>query len=181
MILAALEGAVMFLSSPGDGEGSGGFGTDEMDAWLWGLRHQARFASILASFFGDTDFGAAVDAFAITTKVLPLAADLQDGDPRKELKWFPRPGDNFAVDAANPGFSGTQFTHGSGPVMRMVISLKDGEVKGQNIIPGGQSAINDSEHFDDQVQLWLENKTIPLRYTPAEVAEGAVGRELFVP
>ncbi len=181
VILMALADALTFLGSESSAPGEGGFGTTEMDQWLWGLRHQARFATILASFFGDTDFGSAVDQFSITTDVLPLAPDLQDDDPRKDLKWFPRPGDNFAVDAANPGFSGTRFTHGSGPVMRMVISLKDGEVSGQNIIPGGQSALIDSDNFADQVQLWLNNTTIPLRYTPDEVAEGGERRVLFYP
>lgn len=181
VILGALVNALTFLSAESAAPGEGGFGTDDMSQWLWGLRHQSRFASILGTFFAGTDFDSAIDQFSITTEVLPLAPDLTEDDPRFGIKWFPRPGDNFAVDAANPGFSGSRFTHGSGPVMRMVISLKDGEVKGQNIIPGGQSALNDSDNFADQVQMWLNNTTIPLRYTPEEVAEGGVRRALFVP
>lgn len=181
VFLLALVEAIAFLESDPTEPGSGGFGTEDMDAWLWGLRHQVRFESLLADFLEGTEFGSFLDPFSITTDQLPLAADLTEDDPRFGLKWFPRPGDNYGVDAANPGWSGTRFTHGSGPVMRMVIGLKDGEVKGHNIIPGGQSGINDSPHFADQAAFWLENKTVPLRFYPEQVAEGGVSRTIFVP
>ncbi len=181
VMLGAMTTALDWLSSAPTGEAQGGFGTDDMSAWLWGLRHQVRFESLLADFLGDSMFGALLDPFSITTKVLPLAEMLGEDDPRADLKWFPRPGDNFAVDAANPGFGGTDFTYGSGPVMRMVIALKDGEVSGQNIIPGGQSGLNDSPYFADQAAKWLGNETVPLRYTPEEVAAGAMGRAYFQP
>ena len=152
-----------------------------MDTWLWGLRHQVRFESLLADFLGGTDFEDLLAPFSITTATLPLAEDMMDGDPRMDLTWFPRPGDNFSVDASNPGFSGTRFTHGSGPVMRMVISVKDGRVEGRNIIPGGQSGINDSDYFSDQAEMWLANETIPLRYHTEDVAQGAEYREVYTP
>jgi hypothetical protein len=181
VILTALGESLDFLSGAPTGPAEGGFGTDDMSAWIWGLRHQVRFESLLADFLEGTDFGDLLDAFSITTDTLPLAENLSQDDPRAALKWFPRPGDNFAVDAANPGFSGERFTHGSGPVMRMVIALKDGEVFGQNIIPGGQSGLNNSPYFADQAALWLANDTVPFRYYPAQVAEGAIGRAFFVP
>lgn len=181
VILTALGESLDFLAGAPTGPAEGGFGTDDMSAWIWGLRHQVRFESLLADFLEGTDFGDLLDAFSITTDTLPLAENLSQDDPRAALKWFPRPGDNFAVDAANPGFSGERFTHGSGPVMRMVIALKDGEVFGQNIIPGGQSGLNNSPYFADQAALWLANDTVPFRYYPAQVAEGAIGRAFFVP
>ena len=67
------------------------------------------------------------------------------------------------------------------PVMRMVISLNDGRVEGQNIIPGGQSGVTASEHFDDQAGLWLGNQTVPLRFHVEDVVAGATGREVFSP
>ena len=181
MILTSLTQALAFLESDPVAPAEGGFGTADMSQWLWGMRHQVRFESLLADFLGGTDFGSFLDTFSITTETLPLAENLPQDDPRADLKWFPRPGDNFAVDAANPGFSGTNFTHGSGPVMRMVISLKGDEVKGQNIIPGGQSGLNDSPYFADQARLWLGNETVPLRFYPEDVAAGAQGRAYFVP
>ena len=178
IMLMALAGALDWLAGDPDGPGAGGFGTTEMDQWIWGLRHQVRFESLLADFLpSDSEFGFLTDLFSITTTTLPL-----QGEPESNgLKWFPRGGDNWSVDAASPGFSGTRFTYGSGPVMRMVIALKDGEVSGVNIVPGGRSGLTDSPHFADQAALWLGNETVPIRYTPAEVAEGATGREVFKP
>ena len=131
--------------------------------------------------YGTTDLGALLDMFNISTSVLPLADDLPADDPRAGLRWFPRPADQFDVDAANPGLDGETFSHGSGPVFRMVISLGPDGVRGENILPGGQSGIPGNAHFADQARRWLANETIPMRYLPEEVAEGAVSRERFLP
>lgn len=184
VLLSALAEAIAFLKSPPDPmtPAEGGYGTADMSKWLWGLRHYVRFQSLLDDFLDDPQYASFTQPFAITTKILPLkqgayAAD----DPRKDLLWFPRNGDQFSVDAANPGFNGRRFSHGSGPVMRMVVSLKGEEVTGRNIIPGGQSAIIQSEFFADQTRLWLANETLPMRFSPKDVAAGAVSREVYKP
>ncbi len=152
-----------------------------MSQWLWGLRHQVRFESILAGQLPpNAGLGFITDQFAISTEILPLAPSFAPGDPRAALRWFPRGGDNFTVDVAGPGPSGTDFTYTHGPVMRMVIALKDGRVTGQNIIAGGQSALVDSPYFADQAALWLGNKTIPVLFHAEDVAAGATGREVYV-
>jgi penicillin amidase len=183
MILGALDDALAFLRAAPSAPGSGGFGTSDMSAWLWGLRHQVRFESLLAPFLGnDPTFALFTQPFNIDTKKLPLAPDLPAGDPRSGLRWFPRPGDQWNVDAGNPGFSGTDFTYGSGPVMRMVFALKDGApVTGRNIIPGGQSGLTDSPHFDDQTKLWLANDAYPVRFDVDAVVAGAAGHEVYRP
>ncbi len=181
LLVGALVDALNYLAGPG-GADEGGFGTDDMAEWRWGMRHQVRFESILADFLPEgSGFDFLLDAFSITTRVLPLGQGLPGDDPRRQLKWFPRPGDNLSVDAASPGFSGTSFTYGSGPVMRMVIAIKDGQVRGQNIVPGGQSGLITSPFFNDQAALWLGNQTIPMRYTIPEITTGALGRETFTP
>lgn len=179
--LRALDQALAALRADPSGPGTGGFGTSDLDAYLWGLRHQVRFESLLGDLSSDPSLGALLDLFTIRSSTLPLAPGLPEGDPRRELRWFPRPGDQFDVDAANPGLSGERFTHGSGPVFRMVIALGPSGVRGQNIIPGGQSGLPGNPHFADQARLWLGNQTIPMRYLPDEVAAGAVSRERFVP
>ena len=182
LLLASLASGLAFLRAEPTGAGAGGFGTDHMAAWLWGLRHQARFEALLGSFLGDDPtFGFLGELFSLTTETLPLASGIAQGDPRYGLKWFPRGGDQWSVDAGNPGFGATSFTHGSGPVMRMVIGLKDGKVEGRNILPGGQSGLRESPHFADQAALWLANDTVPLRFHLDEVVAGAVGREVYVP
>lgn len=178
----ALVEALDFLLAEPTEPGVGGFGSADMSTYLWGLRHQVRFESLLAGFLGDAGgLGALLDMFNVTTSRMPLAADLPADDPRAGLRWFPRPGDQFDVDAANPGLDGETFSHGSGPVFRMVIALGPDGVRGQNILPGGQSGNPDSAHFNDQARLWLANETLPMRYLPEEVAEGAVSRQRFVP
>jgi len=182
ILVRALLDALDWLSSPPLEPGVGGFGTDQMGAWLWGLRHQVRFESIMAQFIEDgSGFELLLDLFSISTELLPLGEDLAQDDARKGIKWFPRGGDNYSVDAASPGFSGTAFTHGSGPVMRMVIALDGERVSGRNIIPGGQSALTDSPHFADQASLWLANETLPLRFHLDDVLAGAVSRESYTP
>ena len=178
----ALRDALVFLRSDPTGPGAGGFGSDDPEDWLWGLRHGVRFDSLLADFLGDDPmFSVFVDSFSITPERIAIAEGIPAGDPREGLTFFPRPGDQFDVDAANPGLNGERFTHGSGPVFRMVIALGPDGVEGRNILPGGQSGVTRSEHFDDQVRLWLGNETIPMRFTPEDVVEGGVGREVLVP
>ena len=181
LMLGAILEAVQWLSGPG-GQGEGGFGSEDMDTWLWGLRHQARFESILAGFIGDDPALALITGqFAITTDIHPLAASLPAGDPRRGLRWFPRGGDQWAVDASNPGLGGDRYTYGSGPAMRLWFALKDGAVEGGFVLPGGQSGITTSPYFADQTRLWLGNEYLPVRFAPADVAAGAIGRELYVP
>ena len=78
--------------------GYGGYGTDDMDQWLWGLRHMAKFESLLAEAFGsDPTFAFLIEPFNINTDVLPLADDLSGDDPRRDLPWFPRHGDMMLI------------------------------------------------------------------------------------
>ena len=182
VMLLALAEALEYLRGKPSAPDKGGFGTDDMSQWLWGLRHQVRFESILSEFLdAGSSYAFLADMFAIDTAVLPLADDIPAGDPRKGLRWFPRHGDQDNVDAGNPGLGGKEFTYGSGPVMRMVVALGGGNVEGQNIVPGGQSGLTDSPHFHDQLELWLGNKTYPMRFFVGDVVDGATTREELVP
>ncbi len=182
VMLLALESALDMLEAPPTADAEGGFGTDDMDQWRWGLRHLVRFESILAEFLGDDPtFSFLTDQFAINPDRLPLADGLASDDPRAALPWFPRPGDTESVDASNFGWNRDRFTYGSGPVFRMVFALGPDGVSGVNILPGGQSALTDSPHFDDQAAAWLGNEAWPVRFTEAEVVAGATGRESLVP
>ena len=182
VVLASLTDALDFLESEPTAPGAGGFGSADMDDWLWGLRHTVRFDSVLAEFLGDDPtFSFLTDQFSITPDVLPLADALDPDDPRYGLERFPRPGDTESVDAANFGFNRDRFTYGSGPVFRMVFALGPDGVDGLNILPGGQSALTDSPYFADQAQLWLGNEAWPMRFEASEVVAGASGREVLMP
>jgi len=157
--------------------GKDGFASADPSKWIWGMRHGVRFESILAKFLSaNNDFSALTDMFSITPDKLPLLDKLPPGDPRKDLKQFPRGGDAFAVDAAGGVFSNG---YGSGPVFRMAIAVGKTKTTGWNVLPGGQSGLTDSPFFADQVKAWLGNTAWPLRYEVEDVVAGAVGREVF--
>ena len=181
--LASIDEALAFLRSEPTEPGHGGFGNDDWDGYLWGLRHHVRFDSLLGDFIdaSDATFGFLVDMFTISPNRIPIADDLSADDPRAGLPGFPRPGDNFAVDAASNGFSGTRFTYGSIPVFRMVIALRGDATTGRNVLPAGQSGVPASDYFDDQARLWLANEATPMRFAPEDVAAGATTRETFYP
>lgn len=184
LAISALDAALKDLAAPQSAPGVGGFGTDDMDQWLWGMRHLVRLPSLLVTFIGDDSGIPAVDLvaepLALTPRVLPLDDYDSGADPRRSLPWFPVDGDWFAVDAANPSRA-EDFMVANGPVMRMVIALDENGVRGQNTLPGGQSGLTDSPFFADQAALWLGNQTAPLRFTLDEVIDGATGRETFTP
>jgi penicillin G amidase len=179
--LVALLDALDFLRSADDGDGKGGFNTDDMAGWLWGLRHWVHFDSVLEELLGGDEYAGLIEQFSITTRVLPLATGLEVGDPRRDLPGFPRPGDIKALDAANFSGSGTDFTYASGPVFRMVIRLSPDGVSGVNVLPGGQSGITSSDNFSDQAELWLGNEAMPLWFSPEDVVAHGVSREIYVP
>lgn len=183
VLLSALAAALGRLGATPDPEvpGVGGFDTSDMNQWLWGLRHQVRFESLVTQFAGDIPEVALLGRDINTTR-LPLFPDLEPTDPRATAPWFPRHSDLYAVDAAHPPLvTGAPYTFGNGPVMRMVFHMEPGNVTGVNIVPGGQSAIADSDHFDDQARLWLANDVLPARFELADVLAGATGREVFAP
>lgn len=182
MVLLALVRALDALTAPRIRAGEGGFGTSDMNAWLWGLRHYLRVDSLITAFAGEVmGIGLIADAVAITPRTLPLddPETYTASDERIGLRGFPRPGDWFSVDAAHPAISGPSYAYTNGPVMRMVIELDHGVVRGRNVIPQGQSGVAGQPHFNDQVQRWLANESYPMRFTAAEVAEGATSREVF--
>src|SRR5262249_32685122 len=90
--LKALDDAFTYLASPA------GFNSSDWLSWRWGLKHTLTLASQLPS----------------TALNIP-----PPDDPNVALRHgYPRHGDQFDVDASNPGLHGTTYTYGSGPSMR---------------------------------------------------------------
>ncbi len=181
VLVASLVDALDGLAGPTTAPGQGGFGTSDQTAWLWGLRHQVALESLITAYAGNI-MGIELVALAtrISTKQLPLVPALAQDDPRYGLTWFPRPGDWFSVDAANPPISGPDYVYRNGPVMRMVIELgPEGFVRGQNVIPAGQSGIVAFPTYKDQAALWLGNQTYPMRWTVEDVVAHAIDHETF--
>ena len=162
LILTTLSNVFVELSERQSGTGQGGFGTDDMSKWLWGMRHQVLFRSLLGSVAEDNPIVGLIGlSFSITTDNLPLLGpDGDEDDPRFELINFPRNGDYYAVDSAGAPMDANHFFYSYGPVMRMVFHLTEDRVTGRNIIPGGQAAFTEDPHFADQAALWLGNQTL---------------------
>ena len=182
LVISAIVEALDYLASPMTSDRTGGFGTTDMDAWLWGLKHFVHFDSFVASEIGDDPLiDALFEDLGVTTDVLPLSSPAPAADdPRYGMMGFPRPGDAFAVDAAG-GISTSNYSYGSGPVMRLSVAMDPAGIHGVNVVPGGQSSHPDSPHFADQAALWLGNDAFPLRFYVEDVVAGAVGRELLSP
>ncbi len=182
--LRAVDAALTALRAAPSAPGYGGFGSTNMDDWRWGLRHMVRFDSLVGSQLGgggDPMLALLLDMFRITPDTFALAPMITMTDPRYGLPHFPRPGDHLEVDACNPGFDMNDWSCGSGPVFRMVVALGADGVRGETILPGGQSGMPGDAHFADQARLWLANDTVPMRLTPTEVVAGATGLERYVP
>jgi penicillin amidase len=143
IILKGLKDALDFLASPDQVgvKSQGGFGTADMTAWSWGKLHTVTLKSSLG---GEAN--------------IPPESKLPEG--------FPRPGDNFAVDASDPGVSDTNFTFTSGPAIRNVYTMKAAAPEAQVVIPGGEDAAAFAPHYSDLMDLWVANQTHPLHPTP---------------
>ena len=156
-----------------------------MGTWHWGLRHHVNFESIVGSFLGSNDrLGMLTAAFAISPQRFVTSGVIPAGSPLATLPGFPRPGDQWAVDAANSGLDGDHFTFGSGPTYRMVIALRrqsPDAMTGRNVVPGGQSGLTTSPAFDDQVRLWLGNRALPMQLEVGAVIAAARSREVYAP
>ena len=169
--LAALLDALTYLRSE--------WGSDDMDDWLWGLRHTVHFDPILKELIGnDPTFSFLTEPFDITTEDHPLADDIGSDDPRAELDYFPKHGDAEAIDAANPGWSTTDHDVGSGSVYRFTHVMGE-TVDGSFSMPGGVSGLPESPYFSDMVPDWLATDSVPLRLSQEQVLEGAVFRAHF--
>ncbi len=181
-LMALVDALDFWASEPGD-DFAGGVGSDDPEDWLWGLRHMVRFSSVLGEFLDDDDPMMAVllADFSISPDLIPLDTNIPDDDPRADLPGFPRHGDYFNVDSGNPGGGGPGLQYGDGPVMRFAVELDPAGFRAVNVIPGGQSALTDSDHFADQIPLWLANEASPCHFAVDDVAANAVGRELFQP
>jgi len=145
IIAKSLSQAVAFLKDPAKVgvAAAGGFGTADMTQWRWGKLHTVKLRHNISPMFD-----------------IPAVDVLPEG--------FPRGGDNFTVDAPNPGFFDTNFTYASGAAIRNVYELND-TVSFLGVIPGGQSENPQRPHYSDEAFLWAENKAPKVAFTVEDV------------
>ncbi len=153
----AFAQAVAFLSDPEKigPKQNGGFGTADVNAWRWGKLHTLTFKHNLVAQFN-----------------VPSPAAYPDG--------YPRPGDNFGVDASSPGMNDRNFTYTHGPAIRHVMELTE-PVSRYGALPGGQSEAPHHKHYSDQAPLWLENQAPKIPYATSDVVGAKTRIEDYAP
>jgi penicillin amidase len=137
---------------------------EDMGAWQWGKLHTLRFESLVPALSGDSPVS------------IPQHSDTAFPNG------FPRPGDNFGVDAANNGiWNPESFAYSSGPVQRIVVEMTPEGPKVWNALPGGQAYDPDSKHHADEAELWRRNKATPIYFTDADVNAHVETKLSFIP
>ncbi len=133
--------------------------------WRWGSVHTIRFESLVSVWLvnipgpQDTDF----------------------------LKGFPRPGDQWGVDASNFGLtkslsSDLSFSYGSGPVQRFVAEMGPSGPKIKNALPGGAVLGKKSPYFRNEAEYWRKNENHDVPFDIDDVAAAGGGEHvLFTP
>ena len=150
IVLKGLAEALDFLENPevvGVAD-AGGFGTADMDQWNWGKLHTLTMKHPLGGKFN-----------------IPGSDEFPEG--------YPRPGDNFCVDAAAPGMDDTNFTFKSGPAIRNVYVMDAAGILGHTVIPGGEDSAILKPHYKDQFALWVKNQTHPLHLSVEDLLPDA--------
>ncbi len=138
IMIGALGKALAFLADPAavGPARQGGFGTADMAAWRWGALHAVTLRHNVSRSWD-----------------IPTAAEHAAG--------YPRPGDSFGVDAADPGLFGRTFTFSSGAAIRNVYGLTE-PVTFRGVIPGGQSERPTSPFYRDGADAWAKNEAPPV-------------------
>ncbi len=115
------------------------FGTADQDDWHWGDLHRTIFPHPLGGEF----------------MIPPPGSGWEGG--------FPGNGTMYSVDVAMVGVKEDDFSFTHVPVLRLVVDLDPEHIRSWAVIHCGQSGHLGSEHYDDQISLWLRNKYIPMQ------------------
>jgi hypothetical protein len=75
------------------------------------------------------------------------------------------------------------FRFGSGPNRRYVgeLGTKPGSIRGETILPGGDSGVIGSPFYGNLLPRWLTNDTYGIRFKRGDVKKAASTKNVFVP
>ncbi len=138
------------------------FGEDRaLNKLAWGKLHTKVFGSILP--------------------VPGAAYDIPKKDSPFHGIGFPRPGDNYVVNASHPGISDMSFEYHNGSIIRYCVDMAPDGPVAYNMLPGGEVFDVNSPHYDDWMEKWLEHEPTTLLRTIDEVKEKAAERWMLQP
>jgi penicillin amidase len=139
------------------------FGAD-LSQWRWGKLHTLTLVSLVPPLTGES----------VVTLPAPGNTKFPVG--------YPRPGDNFGVDASAFGMSNPErFSYDSGPVQRLVVEMTPDGPRAWNALPGGQVFDPRSPHHADELEHWRRNRAPRLYFTDAEVNAHKASAATYVP
>ncbi|HSR54054.1 MAG TPA: penicillin acylase family protein [Acidobacteriota bacterium] len=163
VIIAALRDALGLLAS--DTFASAFGESSDQDDYRWGRLHRIVFNHPLGGPFSIPEAGG--------------FSNLDDG-----LPGVARAGGFQSVDASSHSARSdgpNEFMFGSGPARRFVGDLSLQGIAGEQIIPGGQTAVLGTPDYAGQMARWLTNQYHELRLTRDQVESAAASEQIFVP
>jgi penicillin amidase len=166
LILKSLGDALDLLAGPAFAAAFGG-STDQTD-YRWGRLHRIVLDHPLG---GPFDIPPAGGAFP---------------PPLPDLAGIPVDGGFGVVDASSHparAAGSEEFRFGSGPVRRYVGEPQRAPraMRGQTILPGGDSGDLSSPFYANLLGRWLTNETYPMRQRLQDINAALVERTVFVP
>ena len=137
VIFKSFVEALAFLADPAKvgPANAGGFGTEDMSQWRWGELHRIKSPYPLG---GD----------------MPSDPALVDG--------YKRPGDRYCVDACHPRIGSDYYGYSSGPAIRAVFHMNSDGLEHECVIPGGQTGLPYTKHYEDEMARWAANEAHPI-------------------
>lgn len=129
---------------------------DDMNAWTWGSIHTATFKS---NPLGESGIG-------------PVESIVNRGP-------FPADGGASIVNANSWSWSSPAAVTGH-PSMRMLVDMSDFDAS-EWVIPTGQSGHPYHPNYDDQIELWLNGRYLPMLWSEEKVQETAVHHLILQP
>jgi penicillin amidase len=129
---------------------------DDMNEWMWGSIHTATFVS---NPLGESGIG-------------PVESLVNRGP-------FPADGGRSIVNANSWSWGEPAVVRGH-PSMRMLVDMSDFDAS-EWIIPTGQSGHPYHPNYDDQIDLWLNGRYLPMLWSEEKVQETAVNHLILQP
>jgi penicillin amidase len=166
LILRSLSRALDLLAGP---EYADAFQrSTSQDDYRWGRLHRVMFDSPAGAAFSVPTAGSAFPS--------PLGP---------MLPGIPVDGGQLSVDVGNEALlvdNPAAFIFRTGPSMRYVVRTRIfGGFDAQTSLPGGQSGVPGSVFRLNLLEEWLTNRTHPLRFSPADLANDVATVERIVP
>jgi penicillin amidase len=165
LLLQSLADALDLLAGPNFSAAFGG--STNQDDYRWGRLHRIVFDNPLGGPFN-----------------IPPAAGIPPSFP--DLDGVATDGGFGVVDASSHSAyadNSQRFRFGSGPNRRYVgeLGTMPGSIRGETILPGGNSGVLGSPFYGNLLPRWLTNDTYDVRFQRGDVNEAADTKTVFVP